>query len=109
MPADHPLTTDELEAMKARCERATDLGPWASMCYFLKEHLSAWDVDFIAHARTDLPRCIAEIERLTKDLEVAREVLELAASNPEEMSDNQFLEMVREDAQEALHKLSPKL
>ena len=75
-----PLTTDEIEAIKARCERAT-AGPWKSFIE-TREKISGSefiqtggediyltgateaDQDFIAHARQDIPRLIAEIERL---------------------------------------------
>lgn len=81
-----PIPPAELEAMKARCENAT-AGPWQHEQYslgplespgklyfdqqqepFAEIHTVNSDADicFIAHARTDLPRCISEIERLTK-------------------------------------------
>ena len=70
--------------MKARCERATD-GPWENDVGDY-EIMGTWpddgtvavvaevkivppgfdNAEFIAHARQDLPRLIAEIERLTK-------------------------------------------
>lgn len=75
-----PLTTDEIEAIKTRCEQAT-AGPWKSFIE-KREKFSGSDFiqtegediyltgatladqDFIAHARQDIPRLIAEIERL---------------------------------------------
>lgn len=113
LPMTHqPITGEELEAMKARCKRATDLGPWASMCYFLKEHLSAWDVDFIAHARTDLPRCIAEIERLRSDLEVAKGALHVIAFGGRPLGVPHIgckeVDHICAVASEALSKISPK-
>lgn len=75
-----PLSTDEIEAIKARCEQAT-AGPWKSFIE-TREKISGSDFiqtggediyltgateadqDFIAHARQDIPRLIAEIERL---------------------------------------------
>ncbi|MCA1372419.1 MULTISPECIES: hypothetical protein [unclassified Bradyrhizobium] len=75
-----PLTADEIEAIKARCEQAT-AGPWKSFIE-TRENISGSDFiqtegediyltgateadqDFIAHARQDIPRLIAEIERL---------------------------------------------
>ncbi len=82
------ISTEELAAMKARVE-ATTPGPWTSFfegrdhwggasfiqtgtqdIYIHAEdyaggggHFRA-DQDFIAHARQDIPRLIAEIERL---------------------------------------------
>lgn len=75
-----PLTSDEIEAIKARCEQAT-AGPWTSFIekrdkisgpdfiqtdgediYLTGATLA--DQEFIAHARQDIPRLIAEIERL---------------------------------------------
>ncbi|MBR0957025.1 hypothetical protein [Bradyrhizobium japonicum] len=75
-----PLTNDEIEAIKARCEQAT-AGPWKSFIekrdkisgpdfiqtegediYLTGATLA--DQEFIAHARQDIPRLIAEIERL---------------------------------------------
>lgn len=84
------ISTEELAAMKARVE-ATTPGPWTSFfegrdhwggdsfiqtgtqdIYIRAEdyvggggHFRA-DQDFIAHARQDIPRLIAEIERLRK-------------------------------------------
>jgi hypothetical protein len=95
MPSDPtpPITPEELQEMKRRCEKATP-GRWfwwlstadyperlhggdegaTIMRPLHRTHDSAddgflsfdneHDQDFIAHARTDLPRCIAEIERL---------------------------------------------
>ncbi|UWU87666.1 hypothetical protein N2605_14860 [Bradyrhizobium yuanmingense] len=75
-----PLTADEIEAIKARCEQAT-AGPWKSFIE-TRENISGSDFiqtegediyltgateadqDFIAHARQDIPRLIAEIESL---------------------------------------------
>ena len=86
------ISDDELAAMKARIE-ATTPGPWTS--YFEgRDHFSgdsfiqtstqdiyiaaddyagggghfAADQDFIAHARQDMPRLIAEVERLRAGL-----------------------------------------
>ena len=86
--AENGITTEELAAMKARIA-ATTPGPWIS--YFEgRDHMSGdsfiqtatqdiyisaedyagggghfcADQDFVAHARQDMPRLIAEIERL---------------------------------------------
>lgn len=87
------LTPDELAAMKRRCEAATK-GPWVvdfdsrphgahqvmsghrTIC-FLGIHpeddsYAIDNADFIAAARTDLPRLIAEVERLRDLLDSCR-------------------------------------
>jgi len=86
--SENELTTEELAAMKARLE-ATTPGPWTS-CFEGRDHWGGdsfihtatqdlyisgedyagggghfcADQDFIAHARQDMPRLIAEVERL---------------------------------------------
>jgi hypothetical protein len=90
---DH-LTDDELAAIKARCNRASP-GPWKSFIEG-RDHTSgssfimtgpsdrrgediemtgatADDQDFIAHARTDVPRLLDEIEYLRQELKRAHE------------------------------------
>ena len=75
-----PLTEEDIEAIKSRCDQATP-GPWRSYIE-AREKFSGSDFiqtegediyltgatdadqDFIAHARQDIPRLIAEIERL---------------------------------------------
>jgi hypothetical protein len=88
------MTKDELEAIKARCE-ATSVAPWVSFIEgrdcesgssFIMtgihkgEHIwgknrgedleiigaTTADLDFIAHARQDIPMLLEEIERLKK-------------------------------------------
>lgn len=74
------LTEEEIEAIKSRCNQAT-AGPWKSFVE-KREQISGSsfiqtkgediyltgatdaDQDFIAHARQDIPKLIAEIERL---------------------------------------------
>ena len=79
------ITNDELHAMRVRCDAATP-GPWKSYVEG-RDHTSGSsfimtgeggsrgpdielsgatspDQDFIAHARQDVPRLIAELERL---------------------------------------------
>lgn len=58
----------DVKAIRARCDAAT-AGPWIA---HLNGRVSgpefsalSRDPDFIAHARTDLPACLDEIERLT--------------------------------------------
>ena len=74
------MTKDELDEIRARCDRAAP-GPWrawvegrdhSSGSSFVQTSgtdvemsgASADDYDFIAHARQDVPRLLAEIHRL---------------------------------------------
>ncbi|HKD42764.1 MAG TPA: hypothetical protein VKB87_20920, partial [Myxococcaceae bacterium] len=82
---DDLMTEEELKAIKARCEAASP-GPWKSYIEG-RDHTSGSDFimtgegarrgndieltgatkadqDFIAHARQDVPKLLAEIERL---------------------------------------------
>jgi hypothetical protein len=84
-PTDHPsLTQDEINEIRLRCERATP-APWKSYIEG-REQMSGSnfimtggediyltgatedDQDFIAHARQDIPRLLAEIDRLKKSI-----------------------------------------
>lgn len=95
-----PITGRELEDMKQRCEKATP-APWIQQddyprAIWIKNPESirtphGWEdgfyivppddfdkvkienTEFIAHAREDLPRCLAEIERLQSVLKTIRE------------------------------------
>lgn len=91
---DSPLTEQELVAIESRCSHATP-APWTSYWEgrdhdsgdsFIMQHLDGQqrdlyltfdysprsqarnlaDQDFIAHAREDLPRVLAEVRRLKK-------------------------------------------
>jgi hypothetical protein len=80
------LSQDELREIAARCVRAT-AGPWKSYIE-TREQMSGSDFimtagediyltgastddqDFIAHARQDIPRLIAEITRLPAEIEI---------------------------------------
>jgi hypothetical protein len=87
------LTTDEIQEIRARCDRASP-GPWISMIEG-RDHTSGsnfimtgapgdrgedieltgattHDQDFIAHARQGVPRLVDEILRL-RDLLAAKE------------------------------------
>ena len=91
--ADDPLTDAELAAIRARVDAASP-APWESFIEG-RDHLAgddfiriggldlAWhdmnvlhdthpapphDLDFIAHARQDIPRLLAEVERLRRKL-----------------------------------------
>lgn len=81
------LTADEIKAIRDRCEAATP-GPWnfederySAKCVIgIKPRDDRWiahaqpemngegNGNFIAHARTDLPRCLDEIERLRQEV-----------------------------------------
>jgi hypothetical protein len=77
-----PLTEADLAAMEARASAAT-MGPWTSFVEgrdhssgssFVQtdgedielSRASVADQDFIAHARQDVPRLVAEVRRLRK-------------------------------------------
>ncbi len=71
------ISNEELTQIKERTEKAT-LGPWNSRkdgTVFL-EHTQDianvctvnGDAEFIAHAREDVPRLVAEVERLRAEL-----------------------------------------
>ncbi len=87
---DTPMTDDELQAIKDRCNAATP-GPWRSYVEG-RDHTSGSDFimtgeagvrgndieltgatkadqDFMAYARQDVPRLLAEVERLRRQLE----------------------------------------
>jgi hypothetical protein len=67
------LTNEELAAIRERAEKATP-GPWidngneiVAECkpnLGIAGAISDEDAEFIAHARTDIPKLIAEVERL---------------------------------------------
>ena len=77
------LTEEDLFAIKVRCEQATPQ-PWKAYIeardeisgsdfiqtggedIYLNAGASIADIEFIAHARHDIPRLIAEVERLRK-------------------------------------------
>lgn len=88
------MTDSELAAIEARAKRATE-GPWTIKSVWTDKHSGADEVsgangqsvclcdehdggynpntqrnvDFIAHARTDIPALIAEIRRLRADMQ----------------------------------------
>jgi hypothetical protein len=76
------LSDDDLEEIKKRCQEATP-GPWKSYVegreemsgsdFIMTEGEDIYltgaavaDQDFIAHARQDIPKLVAEVERLRK-------------------------------------------
>ena len=76
-----PLTQAELNEIKERAEKATS-GPWQVASTTDGEYIldcDEWvvaatferreDAYFVAHAREDIPRLVAEIERLQAALE----------------------------------------
>lgn len=77
------MTPEELKAIEDRCEKATPV-PWEhigggreSMRYSTEDgpmrvqvhgvDASFYNSEFIAHARTDIPMLLAEVERLQED------------------------------------------
>lgn len=86
--ADMRMTPERLQAIKQRCQRATD-GPWEVEgrggvymngrrdAYIVVQrktgrclHAPTWTFDdamFVAHAREDVPALVAEVERLWKE------------------------------------------
>lgn len=85
------LTTEQLNAIKERAEKAT-AGPWEiddidrtiwnksgrNYVGSLRKFPIA-DIEFITQARTDIPTLIAEVERLRKELEFRQKVIEIIA------------------------------
>lgn len=57
------ITETELDAIEARANAATP-GPWDEPGF---SALDACDARFVAHARTDVPRLIAEVRRLQSE------------------------------------------
>ncbi len=86
----------DLEAIKERCEKATP-GRWVARRFggFAPAGTAYWyiyqpgregepldrdDAQFISHARTDLPACVAELERVYRErAELRARVKELEA------------------------------
>ena len=87
----NPLTKERLKEIKARCEAATE-GEWSipvnradDSVWWFKTDQHAFNngkaiatchgpgakanAELLAHARRDLPDCLAEIERLRADME----------------------------------------
>lgn len=114
-----PMTPAELEAIKARCNAATE-GPWKS-AYSVSEgswieskrgdgiaNVVFWrDEEFLRNARTDVPALVAEVERLQKianqTLNDYREKIsasyecEVAAIQAELEEEREEVERLRED------------
>lgn len=92
--------TPDLDAIRARAEAAISTGPWEArhehdeygdwlgvdivhtyrnerVCWpnqiLAATNLSPEDAEFIAHARTDIPALLAEVERLRAERDQARE------------------------------------
>ena len=79
------LSEKEIEAIRKRADKATEGPWWASEGLYVVNNLTGdsyeWDADFvaeteresdaefIAHAREDIPKLLAEIERLRSGLE----------------------------------------
>lgn len=87
------LTTQEIEAIRKRAENATE-GPWGvntrdypydkasklvtnNHVYIAKAFVGEADAEFIANAREDIPKLLAEVEHLTGVIGTLRSKLEL--------------------------------
>ena len=88
------MTSDELQAIKARCDAATP-GPWNAVPRATEGYVDGFlgaeiegppdaqrgqfarmeDAEFIAHAREDIPALVAEIEQLRAEIERVEEDL----------------------------------
>jgi hypothetical protein len=109
----------DLDAIRARVDAATE-GPWtadalagdldAPSGYRVAEVL-AWsdpDAEFIAHARTDVPALLAEVERLQARVESANvEAATANASADEHFSSRLKAESERDEARAALADTVP--
>lgn len=111
-----PITGEELEAMKAICENAMMSGAIAYWHGTLEEKQEA---ELQRQVIVGFDRCIAEIERLTKDLELAKGALERIAESrvpDDEAADSETRRFIyagdmlgmRVFAKEALSKITPK-
>lgn len=76
------ITQDELQAIKERLKAVGNYGEWmiesdeegrvnqakvVADTYTVAIELDEQDAEFIAHARQDIPRLVAEVERLQND------------------------------------------
>lgn len=84
------MTKEELQAIKARCEAATP-GPWEEVAesgewWIIGAHENAnyvvdtsgtsqGNIEFITHARADVPALVAEVERLNAALTLEGELM----------------------------------
>ncbi len=74
------MNNEQLDAIEARANNATP-GPWGEVAesgqwYIMGEKIDSWicntdgmaqyNIDFITHARTDIPALVAEVRRLRK-------------------------------------------
>ncbi len=99
------ITPEELAAMKARCEKAT-AGPWTiphlghgGDCLARDKDEGDWtriarnvkanDLAFIASSRTDVPRLLAEVERLRR-VEHTAKYFRLAMRTPLKTGNERF-------------------
>lgn len=94
------LTQDDLNMIKERAKKATP-GPWyadderwpgnANLQYWFDTHYDGVgaaatkaDAEFIAHAREDIPRLVAEVERLRLAIREIQDITEdFNLENPE--------------------------
>lgn len=99
------ISEEELDEMRARCDAATP-GPWHTYQEELSKaagiennyaghicggceyegYFAGPDADFVAHARTDLPRCIKEIQALKAVQDALTETCDRYAQEIERLS-----------------------
>ncbi len=98
------LTNEEIEAIRKRAEKATK-GPWiieesryggyynaGNPKYDYSACISPEnDIEFIAHARTDIPQLLAEIERLNALIGGIKEAVDI-----EELYENEAIALAKE-------------
>lgn len=94
------LTTQEIEAIRERAEKATE-GPWyyalnineqtgepdvlphviSDTQEVISENMYDENAEFIAHAREDIPKLLAEVERLETAIQDAISIAEMYREN----------------------------
>lgn len=95
------MTLPELAEIRKRCDAATP-GPWGSpmnLCWTMinskLEDVPEGDEKFIAHARTDVPKLLAEIDQL-------RQAIQLMAAQCGIMDAGDACRMILQTAKKAL-------
>ena len=73
------MTEDQIAEMRKRCEAATPCSEWPitgiTAC-------GCPDCSFNAHARTDLPVCLDEIERLRREINRLKALIRRYVADP---------------------------
>jgi hypothetical protein len=96
----------DLQAIRKRAEAATE-GPWEVAgghrdrvyakreCLSIAYDLFEEDAEFIAHAITDVPALIAEVERLRAELETRTDMVEYVFGERIEENAKQYADTIR--------------